>query len=106
MRESPDTHLLVVARGAPPAAGSHVNADLVSLTSVRTAADEIRDRLARGDLPPLHGFVGNAGMQYTNALTEGPDGFEATFAINVLTNHLLSSALRRRRPARTSTATT
>ncbi|MFD4032446.1 hypothetical protein ACFWVP_18450 [Streptomyces sp. NPDC058637] len=47
---------------------SHVSADLGSLASVRSAAGRIRDRLDRGDLPPLCGFVGNAGMQYTNAL--------------------------------------
>jgi NAD(P)-dependent dehydrogenase (short-subunit alcohol dehydrogenase family) len=99
-RESPDTHLLVVARGSSGSrlsielgtgghVVSHVAADLGSLTSVRSAATEIRDRLDRGDLPPLRGFVGNAGMQYTNALTGGPDGFESTFAINVLANHLL-----------------
>jgi NAD(P)-dependent dehydrogenase (short-subunit alcohol dehydrogenase family) len=99
LRESPEVHLLVVARGSTGArlsaalgegghAVSHVAADLGSLASVRSAATEIRDRLEGGDLPPLRGFVGNAGMQYTNALTEGPDGFESTFAINVLANHL------------------
>ncbi|MGX5397500.1 SDR family NAD(P)-dependent oxidoreductase [Streptomyces anulatus] len=75
---------------------SHVTADLGSLADVRAAAAEIRDRLDRGDLPPLRGFVGNAGMQYTNALTEGPDGFEATFAVNVLANHLFVRLLRDR----------
>ena len=99
LRESPDVHLLVVARGSSGArlaaelganghAVSYVAADLGSLESVRSAAAEIRDRLDRGDLPALRGFVGNAGVQYTNALTEGPDGFESTFAINVLANHL------------------
>ena len=99
LRLSPDVHLLVVARessGARPlaelAAGgrtfSHVAADLGSLDSVRCAATEIRDRLERGELPPLRGFVGNAGVQYTNALTAGPDGFESTFTVNVLANHL------------------
>jgi NAD(P)-dependent dehydrogenase (short-subunit alcohol dehydrogenase family) len=99
LRQSPDVHLLIVARGSSGArlsaelaadghAVSHVEADLGSLESVRAAATEIRDRLDRGDLPPLRGFVGNAGMQYTNALTEGPDGFESTFTVNVLANHL------------------
>lgn len=107
LRRSPDTHLLVVTRGssgeqltAELGAGghtiSHVSADLGSLAGVRSAADEIRDRLDRGDLPPLRGFVGNAGMQYTNALTEGPDGFEATFAVNVLANHLFVRLLQDR----------
>ncbi|AQW54818.1 SDR family NAD(P)-dependent oxidoreductase [Streptomyces violaceusniger] len=99
LRQSPHAHLVVVARASSGArlaeelamgghTVSHVSADLASLRSVRSAAVEIRDRLERGDLPPLRGFVGNAGMQYTNALTESPEGFEATFAINVLANHL------------------
>ncbi|GAA4072478.1 SDR family NAD(P)-dependent oxidoreductase [Streptomyces shaanxiensis] len=107
LRRSPDVHLLVVARGssgaqlaAELATGghtvSHVSADLGSLDSVRSAATEIRDRLDRGDLPPLRGFVGNAGMQYANALTEGPDGFESTFTINVLANHLFVRLLQDR----------
>ncbi|MGP3990315.1 SDR family NAD(P)-dependent oxidoreductase [Streptomyces sp. 3N207] len=99
LRESPDTHLLVVARGLAGArlaaelgsggrAVSHVQADLSSLESVRSAVAEIRDRLECGVLPPLRGFVGNAGVQYTNALTEGPEGLESTFTVNVLANHL------------------
>ncbi|WP_037862945.1 SDR family NAD(P)-dependent oxidoreductase [Streptomyces sp. NRRL S-340] len=107
LRRSPDVHLLVVARGssgAPLAAElaeggntvSHVSADLGSLDSVRSAATGIRDRLDGGDLPPLRGFVGNAGIQYTNALTEGPEGFESTFTVNVLANHLFVRLLQDR----------
>ncbi|MFE2437327.1 SDR family NAD(P)-dependent oxidoreductase [Streptomyces sp. NPDC059409] len=107
LRRSPNTHLLVVARqsagtrlAAELATGghtvSHVPADLGSLGSVRRGATEIRDRLDRGDLPPLRGFVGNAGIQYTNALTEGPDGLEATFTVNVLANHLFVRLLQDR----------
>ncbi|RPF38968.1 SDR family NAD(P)-dependent oxidoreductase [Streptomyces sp. TLI_185] len=104
LRLSPDTHLVVVARGsrgprlaaelgAAGRAVSHVTADLGSLVSVRAAAREIHDRLEDGELPPLHGFVGNAGVQYTNALTETSEGHEATFAVNVLANHLLVRSL-------------
>ncbi|MFE5690412.1 SDR family NAD(P)-dependent oxidoreductase, partial [Streptomyces sp. NPDC056512] len=107
LRQSPDVHLLVVAResyGARLAAElatggrtvSHVPADLGSLDSVRQAATEIRDRLDRDELPPLRGFVGNGGIQYTNALTEGPDGLEATFTVNVLANHLFVRLLQDR----------
>jgi NAD(P)-dependent dehydrogenase (short-subunit alcohol dehydrogenase family) len=99
LRQSPDVHLLVVARGSSGArlsaelgegrhAVSHVEADLGSLTGAASAAAGIRDRLDRGVLPPLRGFVGNAGTQYTNALTEGPEGFESTFTVNVLANHV------------------
>lgn len=107
LRQVPDVHLLVVARGlsgaqlaAELATGghtvSHVSADLGTLDSVRSAATEIRDQLVRGDLPPLRGFVGNAGMQYTNALAETPDGFESTFTVNVLANHLFVRLLQDR----------
>ncbi|MFF4415332.1 SDR family NAD(P)-dependent oxidoreductase [Streptosporangium sp. NPDC001559] len=107
LRRSPDAHLLVVARAsrgarlaAELASGgytvSHVPADLRSLDSVRAAAVGIRDRLDRGALPPLRGFVGNAGVQYTNALTEGPEGLEATFTVNVLANHLFVRLLQDR----------
>ncbi|WP_051580325.1 short-chain dehydrogenase [Pseudonocardia acaciae] len=100
LAESPDTHLVAVARDAAGArlafGGSsvtHVAADLGSLRGVRAAAARIRELLDAGELPPLRGFVGNAGVQYTNALTETEDGLEATFAVNVLANHLLVRAL-------------
>lgn len=101
LRRSPDAHLLVVARDPSVARlTTHrhtvVPADLGSLRSVRAAATEIRARLDGGDLPPLRGFVGNAGVQYANALTEGPDGFEATFTVNVLANHLFVRLLQDR----------
>lgn len=83
-------------RGELGTDASYVAADLGSLASVRSAAAEIRDRLDRGDLPPLRGFTGNAGVQYANALTEGPDGFEATFTVNVLANHLFVRLLQDR----------
>ncbi|CAM5662388.1 putative protochlorophyllide reductase [Streptomyces afghaniensis 772] len=107
LRRSTDVHFLVVARGssgaqlaAELATGghevSHVPADLGSLDSVRSAATGIRDRLDHGELPPLRGFVGNAGIQYTNALTEGPEGLESTFTVNVLANHLFVRLLQDR----------
>ncbi|WP_280240141.1 SDR family NAD(P)-dependent oxidoreductase [Nocardia abscessus] len=113
LRQAREAHLVVAARGstsARPAAElggdgrrvSHVTVDLGALDSVRSAADEIRARVDSGDLPPLHGFVGNAGTQYTNALTAGPDGLESTFVVNVLANHLFVRLLedRFRTPAR------
>ncbi len=113
LRRSPDAHLVVIARGSSGArltaelaeggrAVSHVPADLASSESVRSAATLIGDRLDRGELPPLRCFVGNAGLQHTNALTETPEGLESTFAVNVLANHLFVRLLqdRFRAPAR------
>ncbi|WP_227982060.1 SDR family NAD(P)-dependent oxidoreductase [Nocardia spumae] len=104
MRTAPEARLLVLARGSSGArmcaelagagyAASAVEADLSSLSSVRAAAGAIHDLLDRGEVPPLAGFVGNAGIQYTDDITETDDGLEATFTVNVLANHLLLRTL-------------
>ncbi|MFC8527750.1 SDR family NAD(P)-dependent oxidoreductase [Nocardia sp. NPDC057227] len=98
MLTEPDLHLVVLARDpatVDPRATA-IPADLRSLASIRTAAERITALLDSGDLPPLHGFAGNAGIQYTNATTTGEDGYEATFAVNVLANHLLLRLLEKR----------
>lgn len=103
----PRAHLVLLARGdAGPAlaarltaaghAASSIEADLLSLSSARRAADQIVRQLDAGELPPLRGLVGNAGLQFTNDLTESPEGFEATFAVNVLANHVLLRRLQAR----------
>ncbi len=102
LREAPDLHLVVVARSSSTrsvvddlvqASGnrnvSAVSADLATLSSIREAAAAIRTELDNRTLPPLHGFVGNAGLQFMNQIHVTVDGFEETFAVNVLANHLL-----------------
>ncbi len=104
LNNDPAVHLVVLARGgsghdlavdlgAGGRSVSAVSADLGSLASVRRASAEITAQLGNGSLPPLRGFVGNAGIQYTNDVTEGADGYEATFTVNVLANHLLIRCL-------------
>ena len=58
-----------------------IRADLASLDDVRAAAAQVTK--------PLDGFVGNAGIQMQTTATTTPDGFETTFAVNVLANYLL-----------------
>jgi NAD(P)-dependent dehydrogenase (short-subunit alcohol dehydrogenase family) len=106
LQDAPDVHLVAVAR---PGAGdvaealrqasgnpnvSMVTADLASLDSLRAAAAALRGQLDRRALPPLAGFVGNAGLQLTRASDATVDGIEATFAVNVLANHVLIDELR------------
>lgn len=55
--------------------------DLASVDSVREIAAQVTE--------PLDGFVGNAGVQMTTGTTATADGFETTFAVNVLANYLL-----------------
>lgn len=104
LASDPTIHLVVVAGGerGPALAAelrngtysvSSVSADLSSMSSVRRAATEIATELKDGQLPPLRGFVGNAGIQHTNALTTGADGLEATFTVNVLANHIFIRTL-------------
>lgn len=95
LAEEPGTHLVILARGLADdlAASSRnvsvIRADLASLRSTADAAAEVGKRLDAGSLPPVRALVCNAGIQYTNDLTETVDGFEATFAVNVLANHVL-----------------
>jgi NAD(P)-dependent dehydrogenase (short-subunit alcohol dehydrogenase family) len=100
LRERPDVHLVVTARGGALAdelsettGNPNVTAltcDLASMTSIRAVAGKL------AELPPLHGFVGNAGLQMTSRVHATEDGFEPTFAVNVLANYLLLRLLRTR----------
>ncbi|WP_225439898.1 SDR family NAD(P)-dependent oxidoreductase [Amycolatopsis eburnea] len=103
LRDRPDQLLLVVVRGEE--AGRRlarelaertgnanvrpVSCDLGSLAEVRAAAEAVRAMLDEREIPPLAGFLGNAGVQMASAAKVTADGFEATFGINVLANYLL-----------------
>lgn len=103
--QDPGTHLVVVTRdasrvddalGAGGRPVTYVAADLTSLASTRTAAEQLSSLLQDGRLPPLRGFVGNAGVMLPDDTTTTPEGLEATFAVNVLANHVLLQGLRER----------
>ena len=53
--------------------------DLASLASVRDAAETVSRGLDKGELPPLTGFLGNAGVLMTSTTKATADGFEMTF---------------------------
>jgi NAD(P)-dependent dehydrogenase (short-subunit alcohol dehydrogenase family) len=63
--------------------------DLADLRSVRSAADAIAADVEAGRRPPLTSVIANAGVQLTDRLHRSADGYELTFAVNVLANHLL-----------------
>lgn len=66
-----------------------VPADLRSLSSVAKAARGVSERIRSGQLPPLGHLVLNAGVQLPSAMSRTTDGFEGTFAVNVLAKHVL-----------------
>ncbi|HEX7306979.1 SDR family NAD(P)-dependent oxidoreductase [Lentzea sp.] len=98
LRRDPRMHLVVLARGrsGEDLRGPRVtlvDADLASVAGVGSAVDTIRTLLADGVVPPLTGFAGNAGVSLGDALHTTEDGYETTFAVNVLANHLLIAGL-------------
>jgi NAD(P)-dependent dehydrogenase (short-subunit alcohol dehydrogenase family) len=100
LRERPEIHLLLTARGdgrqlaaelSEVSGNPNVSAlpcDLTSTGSIRCAATEIITLVDSGAVPPLRGFIGNAGLQLTRRTTASADGVETTFAVNVLANYL------------------
>lgn len=106
LHDNPDLHLVVVARSNGTAVAEElreasgnphvttVTGDLASLDSLHAAGATIREQLDRSKLPRLAGFVGNAGLQLLRATGDTVDGFEMTFAVNVLANYVLVEELR------------
>jgi NAD(P)-dependent dehydrogenase (short-subunit alcohol dehydrogenase family) len=83
LNERLDLRLIVVARSDHPELPrtTVLHGDLASLKSVREVAAAIDE--------PLDGYVGNAGVQMKTDATTTVDGFETTFAVNVLAHYLL-----------------
>lgn len=100
LRRGPDTHLVVLGRSSSAAEvlpslreiSAHVSTvdiDLSSTASVAAAGARLEDLLDSGELPPLRGLVFNAGVHLSNALETTVDGYERTFAVNVMSTHQL-----------------
>ena len=81
--DNPELHLIVLTRDGRTdlPRTTAIRADLARMDDIRAAAAQVTE--------PLDGFVGNAGLQHPTARTATPDGFETTFAVNVLANYLL-----------------
>jgi NAD(P)-dependent dehydrogenase (short-subunit alcohol dehydrogenase family) len=65
-----------------------VGADLSSMADTSAAADRVADELARRGRT-LDAIALNAALQMQDARTPTVDGFETTFAVGLLANHLL-----------------
>ncbi|VXB80173.1 SDR family NAD(P)-dependent oxidoreductase [Citricoccus sp. K5] len=100
LRRAPGTHLVILGRSA--SAGevmpslreisphvSTIDIDLASMASVTAAIAQVEDHLNSGALPPLSGLIFNAGVHLSSALESTVDGYERTFAVNVMSTHQL-----------------
>ncbi|MGP4049737.1 SDR family NAD(P)-dependent oxidoreductase [Streptomyces sp. 2A115] len=102
LRGRPDLHLVILVRGtdgerlaaelSDDSGNPHITSlrcDLAAFADIRESAQSIRAALDHGDLPPLRGFLGNAGVVLPSARRATADDFEMTFGVNVLANYLL-----------------
>lgn len=101
MRARPQDHYIVLARGDSKRLAAElaettgatgvtgVACDLASLTEIRRAVEEILRGLDSGSLPPLGGYLGNAGLTLAAMGKRTPDAYEMTFGVNVLSHYLL-----------------
>lgn len=78
-----------LAEGSGGARLHVVRCDLASLESVRAAVGEVTTMLDDDRVPPLRGLVGNAGVQTGTGAQVSADGFELTFATNLLGHFVL-----------------
>jgi NAD(P)-dependent dehydrogenase (short-subunit alcohol dehydrogenase family) len=66
-----------------------IRVDLGDLRSIRTALGELRHSIAEGTVAPIDGALLNAGAQFTSRRKASAQGYEMTFAINVIAQHLM-----------------
>ena len=91
MAKTPDTHLIIGARGGRVLPGITVlPLDLAGLASVRAFAEAVLGKL---DGSEINALVLNAGAQFPNVDQRTDDGFETTFAVNHLAHYLLPRLL-------------
>jgi NAD(P)-dependent dehydrogenase (short-subunit alcohol dehydrogenase family) len=78
-------------------AGLHADgvlADLADLESVAHALDEVRDLILDGRVGRVDAAILNAGAQYTDRRHRGVQGWELTFTVNVIAQHLMLRGIR------------
>lgn len=96
----PGCHVVAAVRDpTAPALGGRLGAagdrvhllqcDVADLASVRAAASRLIGMVQDGTVPSLRALIGNAGIQAGSATGRTEDGFERTFATNVLGHFLL-----------------
>ncbi|MHC5794884.1 SDR family NAD(P)-dependent oxidoreductase [Lacisediminihabitans sp. FW035] len=72
-----------------------IHLDLGDLESVCRALEEIATMQDGGDLGPIDAAMLNAGAQFASRRKTGVQGFELTFTVNVIAQHLLLRGLER-----------
>lgn len=92
---SADTLKKILADSSSAKNHEIITVDLSTLASVRTAAQDLNQRVASGSIPPIRALVLNAAIQHTRGMKSTEDGLEANFAVNYLSNFLFTNLLLR-----------
>ncbi|MDR5691279.1 SDR family NAD(P)-dependent oxidoreductase [Agromyces indicus] len=71
-----------------------VHTDLADLDSVAAALEDVRALQADGQVGSIDAAVLNAGTQFTDRRRRGAQGWELTFTVNVIAQHLLLRGIR------------
>lgn len=70
-----------------------IRLDLADLASVASALDEVAALVRTGEIPPIDAAMLNAGGQFLDRRHTSAQGYELTFAINVIAQHALLEGL-------------
>jgi NAD(P)-dependent dehydrogenase (short-subunit alcohol dehydrogenase family) len=70
-----------------------IQVDLADLDSVRHALDAVGALIAAGTISPIDSALLNAGTHLADRAQVGPQGYEVTFTVNVIAQHLLVTGL-------------
>lgn len=92
-----DPHRLRQAADRARASGltaREIPMDLADLRSVRAGLEQLASLVRSGDLRPLDVAILNAGAQYYDRRRTSTQGWEMTFAVNVVAQHLLVRGIR------------
>jgi NAD(P)-dependent dehydrogenase (short-subunit alcohol dehydrogenase family) len=86
IRAERNVRLILAARDSGSAGADSLSCDLAKLSSTRSFADALVEKLAGG---PVDALVLNAAAAFPNNKQRTADGYETTFAVNHLAHYLL-----------------
>lgn len=93
-RDPARTDAAVAAARAAGLTAFGVHADLADLESVSAALDEVRELIGDARVGAIDAALLNAGAQFTDRRRRGAQGWELTFTVNVVAQHLLVRGIR------------
>ncbi len=92
-RDASALEAAVLRARAAGLAAAGISLDLADLASVRDALEGLAKSIASAEIAPIDVALLNAGAQFTSRRNTGAQGYELTFTVNVIAQHLLLRGL-------------